>query len=156
MLPGPICYMAKFDLFIICNNAMFIEAYRYQVLAAAADNVDREPGAEGASGKKVQVDWSTNIGEHAQHIEVTRFSRSLSANQQEILVVGERTIFTIKENGGIRLQKRLCEYGISTAVCYKLPPEAPDAPPMHNLLLGTTSGHIMVYKEMQLCWCARL
>jgi len=156
LMPGPICYMAKTDSFVICNNAMCIEAYRYQVLAAAADNVDREPGAAETSGKKVQVDWSTNIGEHAQHIEVSRFSRSLSASQQELLVIGEFTLFTIKENGGIRLQKRLCEYTILCALCYKLPQESPEAPALHNLLVGTSSGHLMVFHEMQLVWCARL
>mmetsp|Transcript_66862 Transcript_66862/g.186862 ORF Transcript_66862/g.186862 Transcript_66862/m.186862 type:complete len:862 (-) Transcript_66862:169-2754(-) len=156
LTPGPLCYMAKFDLFLVCSNSMCVEAYRYQVLAAAADNVDQAPGQEGASGKKVQVDWATNIGEHAQHIEVARFSRSLSANQQEILVVGEHTIFTIKENGGIRLQKRLAEYKISAALCYKLPPESPEAPPFCNILLSTHQGHLMIFKEMQLVWCARL
>mmetsp|Transcript_49656 Transcript_49656/g.142028 ORF Transcript_49656/g.142028 Transcript_49656/m.142028 type:complete len:870 (+) Transcript_49656:124-2733(+) len=157
LVPGPLCYMAKIDSFIICNDAMCIEAYRYQVLAAAADNVDKDPNVDGpTSGKKVQVDWSTNIGEHAQAIFVTRFSRSLSASQQEILVVGERTVFTVKENGGIRLQKRLSEYMVGTAACYKLPPETPDLPPMHNLLLGTHTGHLMVFKETQLTWCARL
>lgn len=156
LMPGPICYMAKTDSFIVCNNAMCVEAYRYQVLAAAAENVDQEPGREGTSGKKVQVDWSTNIGEHAQSIEVTRFSRNLSASQQDILVVGERTVFTVKENGGIRLQKRTCEYAISAGLSYKLPAESQDTPPMHNLILGTHGGHLMVFKEMQLVWCARL
>merc|ERR1740138_515313 len=127
LLPGPIAYMAKIDSFIICSDAMSIEAYRYNVLASAADNVDQDPGREGASGKKVQVDWSTNIGEHAQHIEVTRYSRALPASQQEILVVGEHTVFTIKENGGIRLQKRISEYSITSAITYKLPPETPEA-----------------------------
>mmetsp|Transcript_91337 Transcript_91337/g.263614 ORF Transcript_91337/g.263614 Transcript_91337/m.263614 type:complete len:862 (+) Transcript_91337:104-2689(+) len=156
LLPGPICYMAKFDLFLVCSNSMCLEAYRYQVLAAAADNVDQAPGQEAASGKKVQVDWSTNLGEHAQHIEVNRFSRSLPATQQEILVVGEHTVFTVKESGGIRLQKRLAEYKISAALCYKLPPETAEAPPFCNLLLSTHQGHLMVFKEMQLVWCARL
>lgn len=156
LVPGPVCYMPKIDSFVVCSNAMCVEAYRYQVLAAAAENVDQDPGREGASGKKVQVDWSTNIGEHAQHISVTRFSRSLSASQQEILVVGEHTVFTIKENGGIRLQKRLCEYGVGSAVTYKLPQESPEAPPMSNLLLSTQAGHLMIFKEMQLVWCARL
>jgi Bardet-Biedl syndrome 9 protein len=156
LVPGPLCYMPKIDSFIICSNSMCIEAYRYNVLASAADNVDQEPGREGTSGKKVQVDWSTNIGEHAQHIEVTRFSRTLPTSQQEILVVGEHSVFTIKENGGIRLQKRLCEYNISSATGYPLPPETPEAPIMHNVLLGTHTGHLMVFKEMQLVWCARL
>jgi len=155
LVPGPICYMPKFDLFLICSNSMAIEAYRYQVLAAAADNVDVEANREGP-GKKVQVDWSTNIGEHAIHIQVARFSRSLPPNQQEILVVGERTVFTVKENGGIRLQKRFSEYQISAALCYKLPAEASDAPPFHNLLLCTHRGHLMVLREMQLVWCARI
>lgn len=156
LVPGPLCYMARTDSFITCNNSMCIEAYRYQVLAAAADNVDQDPNREGSSGKKVQVDWSTNIGEHASHIEVSRISRALSASQQEILVIGERSMFTIKENGGIRLQKRLCEYTINCAMSYKMPSETPDAPPMHNLLIGTNTGHLMIFREMQLVWCARL
>jgi len=156
LLPGPICYMAKTDSFIICSDSMCIEAYKYTGLAAAADNVDQEPGREVTTGKKVQVDWSTNIGEHAQYIEVARFSRSLSASQGELLVVGERTIFTVLENGGIRLQKRVSECTISTALTYKLPPENPDAPPVHNLILGTHLGHLLIFREMQLIWNARL
>lgn len=158
LVPGPICYMAKTDSFIICSNSMFIEAYRYQVLANAADNVDQDPAREGAPGKKVQVDWSTNIGEHAMHIEVSRFSRSLSAAQLELVVIGEHTIFSIKENGGIRLQKRITDYNMSCALTYALPPDNqdPQALPFCNLLLGSSSGHLMVFKEMQLVWCARL
>eukprot|EP00439_Symbiodinium_sp_Y106_P064187 s2827_g10.t1 len=155
LVPGPICYVPKIDSFVICTDAMCIEAYRYQVLAAAADNVDQSAG-DGAPGKKVQVDWSTNIGEHARSIEVVRFSRSLSANQQEILVVGEQTIYTLKDCGGIRLQKRLAEYGITASLAYKMPPESPDASANHNLILGTSTGHCLVLKEMQLVWCARL
>lgn len=160
LVPGPLCYMPKIDSFVVCSSAMFIEAYRYQVLAAAADNVESGTaiGSAGpaASGKKVQVDWSTNIGEHARHIEMTRFSRSLSATQQEIMVVGEHSIFTIKENGGIRLQKRLCEYNFVAAISYKLPAEGNDQPPFHNLILATQTGHMLVLKETQLVWCARL
>lgn len=155
LVPGPICYVPKIDSFVICTNAMCIEAYRYQVLAAAADNVDQLPG-EGGSGKKVQVDWSTNIGEHARSIEVVRFTRSLSASQQEILVVGEQTVFTLKDSGGIRLQKRLAEYGITASIAYKMPAESPDALANHNLILGTNTGHLLILKEMQLVWCARL
>eukprot|EP00419_Tripos_fusus_P062410 CAMPEP_0172920554 /NCGR_PEP_ID=MMETSP1075-20121228/204314_1 /TAXON_ID=2916 /ORGANISM="Ceratium fusus, Strain PA161109" /LENGTH=869 /DNA_ID=CAMNT_0013780599 /DNA_START=19 /DNA_END=2628 /DNA_ORIENTATION=+ len=156
LVPGPICYMAKIDSFIICGNSMCIEAYRYQVLAAAADNVDQDPTRDSTSGKKVQVDWSTNIGEHAMYLCATRFCRSLASNQMEILAVGEHTLFTVKENGGIRLQKRISEHAISSAVCYRLPPETPDAAPSFNLLVSTHIGHIMIFKEMQLVWCARL
>lgn len=156
MVPGPICYMQSIDAIIVCSSHMCIEAYRYHMLAAAADNVDLEPGREAASGKKVQVDWSVNIGEHATHLEVTRFSRSLPPGQQEILVVGEFTLFTVKENGSINFQKRMCEYSISAALTYRLPADSPDAPPTHNLLLATHTGQLMIYRETQLIWCARL
>jgi len=156
LMPGPLVYMPKTDSFIICGSTMCIEAYRYQVLAAAAENVDQEPGRDSGSGKKVQVDWSTNIGEHARHIEVTRFSLSLSASQQEILVLGEHSLFTIKENGGIRLQKRLCEYNIGCALTYKLMPETADVAPMHNLIVATRTGHLMIFHAMQLVWSARI
>eukprot|EP00746_Dinoflagellata_sp_MGD_P022428 gnl/MRDRNA2_/MRDRNA2_152475_c0_seq1.p1 gnl/MRDRNA2_/MRDRNA2_152475_c0~~gnl/MRDRNA2_/MRDRNA2_152475_c0_seq1.p1 ORF type:complete len:868 (-),score=140.42 gnl/MRDRNA2_/MRDRNA2_152475_c0_seq1:11-2614(-) len=153
LVPGCLCYMAKTDSFITCNSQMVIESYRYQVLAAAAENVDQDQNA--VTGKKVQVDWSTNIGEHAALIEVTRFGRQLAGNQEEILVVGERTLFCLKEKGGIRMQKRM-EYNIACACTYPLLPESPDAPPSCNLLIGTQSGHIMIYRDVQLIWCARL
>jgi len=156
LVPGPICYMAKTDSFLVCSSEMNVEAYRYKVLAAAAENVDQDPGAEGNSGKKVQVDWSTNIGEHARSIEVCRLSKSLSASQQEILVVGEFSIFTIKENGGVRMQKRISEYRVKSALSYRLMPESADAQPLHHVLVGTDTGHLMIYREAQLIWCARL
>lgn len=70
--------------------------------------------------------------------------------------MGENTLFTIKEIGGIRLQKRLSEYPLSCVHCYRLPPEKPDVPPLDNVLIGTFSGHLLVLREMQLVWCARL
>eukprot|EP00913_Durusdinium_trenchii_P004632 g4301.t1 len=153
LVPGPICYVPKIDSFVICTNAMCIEAYRYQALKLCFG------------------------------IEVVRFTRSLSASQQEILVVGEQTVFTLKEillvsddttvsmglrgrlfehshlrqdSGGIRLQKRLAEYGITASIAYKMPAESPDALANHNLILGTNTGHLLILKEMQLVWCARL
>jgi Bardet-Biedl syndrome 9 protein len=53
LLPGPICYLARTDSIIICSNTLCIESYKYSVLAAAADNVDRDAAGEtGKSGKK--------------------------------------------------------------------------------------------------------
>jgi len=46
----------KDGLLIIFSDSMCIEAYKYTGLAAAADNVDQEPGREVTTGKKVQVD----------------------------------------------------------------------------------------------------
>mmetsp|Transcript_36785 Transcript_36785/g.88469 ORF Transcript_36785/g.88469 Transcript_36785/m.88469 type:complete len:861 (+) Transcript_36785:50-2632(+) len=156
LIPGPLCYFAKTDTFLTCNSQMQIEAYRYSVLAAAQDNVDQDAAASVTSGKKVQVDWTTNIGEHARYIEVTRFGRSLTSHQEEILVIGEQTLFCLKEKGSIRTQKRIGEYVVTAALTYPVPPAPTDSAQFHNLLIGTQSGHLMVFRDVQLAWCARL
>merc|ERR1719456_560629 len=102
---------------------MFVEAYRYSVLAAAAENVDQEqPASANAPGKKVQTDWSTNIGEPARHIEITRGGGpgAGSSSSEEVLVVGEHTLFWLKEKGTIRMLRRM-EHQITCATCYPVP-----------------------------------
>lgn len=53
------------------------------------------------------MEWSVNVGEQILDIFVGRFSRSLSVGQFDVIALGEHSIFCIKENGTIRLQKRL-------------------------------------------------
>ena len=62
-------------------------------------------------GKKVQVDWSTNLGEHAQYIFNARVMRSLSSDgASEIVIVGERHLsFLHEETGEFKMQKRIEE-----------------------------------------------
>jgi len=152
LLPGPITYCSKLDLFLVGSCDMTLDAYRYTVLAAAADNTIEQLGAQGlqqeVAGKKVQVDWSFNLGEHAHRIEVAK-SKSMAPNPWEIIVIGEYSIFYIKESGGLYLQKRHMEE-IATSRAYAREDDST------NLILVTRTNHLLVYREMQLIWCARL
>jgi Bardet-Biedl syndrome 9 protein len=103
------------------------------------------------------VDWSTNLGEHARQILVMRFSRALPPNKAEIVVIGEQSIFCLKENGAIKTMKRVGEQ-MQCAVAFPVLGVGGDQPneQAENLMVGTMSGHLQVYKETQLIWCARL
>jgi hypothetical protein len=68
--------------------------------AEAHDDGEGEAAAEEEAGKKVQIDWSVNIGEHA--LEIVH----CPSNPGTIVVVGERTVFWLAENGTITGSKR--------------------------------------------------
>ena len=102
LVPGPLCYMQGPDSIVTCSASCKVEAYRYITLAAATvkgkseahDDHDADEDGE-AAGKRVQVDWSTNIGEHALEIKYC------NSTPRSIVVLGERTIFWLSENGTI-------------------------------------------------------
>lgn len=73
---------------------------------------------ENTNGKKVKANWTVNVGEEVYDILVGRYSQYLSAGQSEILVIGERTLFSIKENGELMTQMRF-DYFPSAVDLYK-------------------------------------
>lgn len=153
LVPGPFCYVPKIDSFVTVNASMTVECYKYQVLASASENKIDNKDAHGLnSTKKVHVDWSLNIGEHVVDMFVARFSHTLSATQGDIVVVGEHTLFTVKEQGTIRMQKRL-DYNPSFACVYDDGTEGGNG--FQNMLVGTYQNSIMVYKDSRLAWAAR-
>ncbi|CAD7957625.1 unnamed protein product [Amoebophrya sp. A120] len=207
--PNPLLYIPKTDSFVTADSCMYIHAYRYSVLAAAADNVavyggssagpsnpgdafgqttfggssssTAGAGAAGGStnstsvggGKKVQVDWSVNLGEHAEHLFFARMLRSNTGpNPESIVVVGERHLYYLKADGETQLTKRL-DYEVSCATVYPTPGAAGSAGTLgssgfstaantdssgtlYNLMLGTHSGHLLIFRETQIIWCAQL
>jgi len=182
LLPGPLAYIAKIDSFVTCNSSMDVECYKYHVLGSShgaekkldepeadlsggnpvaaammAGDASVNPGAA-AGAKRMQPDWKINLGEHVHSLFVARYSRSLAASQVDILVLGEHTLFTLKENGTIRLQKRL-DYDPSACVAYNSSPEEPGDKDVgganQNLIITTHQSSAMVYKDMQLIWAAR-
>jgi len=74
---------------------------------------------ENSSGKKVKATWSVNVGEEVYDILVGRYSQYLSAGQNEIIVIGEHTLFSIKENGDLATQMRY-DYYPSAVELYKV------------------------------------
>ena len=189
LIPSPICYLSKTDSFIIQNSVFEIECYKYQVLSAASGNTSanvnsiseegpkpsfsvdgdvlgdksslsiNSSGGLTAGGKRLQVDWSISLGESAIDIQIARFSRSLAASQVDILVLGEHTLFTIKEGGTIRIQKRL-DYNPSCCVAFNIEPEnnrnsLSTDQICQQLLIGTHEEFLMLYRDTQLVWASK-
>jgi Bardet-Biedl syndrome 9 protein len=146
LLPGPLIYNKNTDSFITFNSCQELESYKYQILASSSNEKSIDSG-----GKRIQAEWSINIGEEVHDIKIARYSQSLSASQNEIIVIGDRTLFTIKESGKITSQKRL-DYFPSAFCVYTQSMEKAVA--RHNLIIGTHNKTLMIYKDPKLVWSA--
>lgn len=98
--------------------------YTLSCQALAASQEDREDGKnEGISAARgLQAYWSCQLGEPALDVFVAKFSRALGPGCVDIVVVGEHTLFTLREQGTVRLQKLLgyqpacaCKYVVVAA-----------------------------------------
>lgn len=165
LIPGPLSYVASSDSLVTCTASFELESYRYRALAAASG--EKTITAQGSSGlqpsasKKVQSDWRLVLGEAAVAITVGRISRSTEAGQEssdDIIVLGEHTIFCVSARGQLVMQRRL-EY--HPACCTAYPSSAIRQPtgqqggPLENLLVSTHTRALLVYKEGLLVWAAK-
>ncbi|XP_032228416.1 protein PTHB1 isoform X2 [Nematostella vectensis] len=147
LLPGPVGYIGKTDSFLVCTTARQVESYKYQTLAVATDANNKEDiGNKKISGKKLTVDWTTNIGECALDIKVF----STSSSPTSILVLGERSLFCMKEDGTIRFMKKF-EYNPSAFIPYDSVKEG-----VINTLIATHTKSLLVYQDVTLTWAAQL
>jgi len=154
LLPGPLCYAQKIDSFVTCNSSFEVECYKYQVLASSSADKTAEGEESGLTQqKRVQVDWSFVLGERVVDIRVARFSRSLTAGQIDILVLGERTLYALSEIGQPRLQIRL-EYA-PTAITTFQHVDDDGQGAIHSAVISSNTGALMVYRDMQLLWAAK-
>ena len=136
LLPGPLCYVPSVDAFVTGTSDLRVESYRYQVLVAATDERkkagvgDTRDAVHGAGGdgadkattvaasRKLQCDWSVHLGEPALHVAYAKLSHKLERAQFDVIVVGEHTLFFLKDQQGtIRMQKRL-EFNVCALCTY--------------------------------------
>ena len=69
------------------------------------------------------------------------------------VIVGERSLFALKNQGTPRLQKRL-DFSPSCATCYQS--IAVDAGgTKHNLIIGTHQKSLMIFRDTELIWAAQ-
>eukprot|EP00644_Phytophthora_capsici_P003285 jgi/Phyca11/561739/estExt2_Genewise1.C_PHYCAscaffold_70739 len=164
-LPGAICYAANMDAVIAATSDLQLECYRYQVLASASMKTKRsaldEDGKEdrqNAASASIHCDWKINIGETIIDIRVTRTSYQESATSFDILVLGEFTLFGIKPQGEVYLQKRLGFHPSAFSVFrrYATPTERglPSSAGMENLLVASHTKVWSVFKDKTLIWSA--
>ncbi|XP_031552881.1 protein PTHB1-like [Actinia tenebrosa] len=147
LLPGPLAYVAKTDSFALCTSSRTVDSYKYQTLAVATDANNKEDiGNKKLSGKKLTVDWSTNIGENTIDMQVF----GSQTTPLSIVVLGERSLFCLKDDGTIRFMKKL-EFNPSSFVAYESVKEG-----SVSMLVGTHTKSLLVYQDVTLSWAAQL
>jgi len=149
LVPGHLCYNAKSDGFLTNTSTFEIEFYRYSTFAMSSASEQKD--TKEAQGRRLSPDWSINLGEVTVDIRVAKVTRSLSQNQVDIIVLGERTLYFLKENGELRYQKRLDFF--PTYLC---PYVSRQEGKFCNLLVGAHSGTMLVYDDTHLVWAAKL
>lgn len=165
-LPGAICYASGMDAVIAATSDLQLECYRYQVLASASlkkkrsalDEDSKEDKQHDAASALVHCDWKINIGEVIVDIRVARASYQESASSFDILVLGEFTLFGIKPQGEVYLQKRL-GFHPSAFIPFRrwaAPTErgTPGTTALDNLLVASHSKLWSVFKDKTLIWSA--
>jgi len=147
LLPGPVCFVASSASIVTCSASCHIEAYKYLTLASAANtgkvSAEDRKAADSKAGKKVGSDWALSIGETAVDI------RFVPAASPTILVLGERSLFWIKDNGELYATKRL-EMDPACFLPYRHDGENID------VLVGTHTKQLVVLRNTQVMWSALL
>uniref|UniRef100_A0A7S2WDC7 PTHB1 N-terminal domain-containing protein n=1 Tax=Rhizochromulina marina TaxID=1034831 RepID=A0A7S2WDC7_9STRA len=142
-------------------------AYKYHTLAMAAGDdgtADEAAGKAGAGdggvgitvGKKAQPYWVRKIGETVLDMRVGRVVGP--DGDSGILVLGERTMFTLRFSGVVVHQKRFSEDNpVSLGLYAPQPSSGPGGrPPKQNLLVGTLQKQLLVYQGWSLVWSAAM
>ncbi|KAJ8675661.1 hypothetical protein QAD02_011447 [Eretmocerus hayati] len=144
LLPEPIVYVTRNDLFVTHGSDWCIQCYRYQSIA----EVGRREDAEGAeSSKTIAPDWSYNIGEPIIGIHAV----VLSSFEIGMVVLGERTLFCLGDAcTSIKTSKRL-EY---SSLCFLTYVIEPDGKLM--VLVVADTNTLMIYEGTTLRWSAQL
>ena len=127
--------------------------------ASSAINVASDAGSRrdvpGANARSVREDWKVVLGELALDIQVGRVlsgtssSSAAGAAGEDIVVLCESTLFVLNDYGRIKQQRRL-EY---MPVCMHLYTTG-DAG-MKNILVGSSTGVVLVYRNLDLVWSAK-
>uniref|UniRef100_A0A3Q2NWS0 Bardet-Biedl syndrome 9 n=1 Tax=Fundulus heteroclitus TaxID=8078 RepID=A0A3Q2NWS0_FUNHE len=148
LLPGPLAYNPRTDSFLTVSSARQLESYKYETLAVATDAESRQDSdfLPKTGGKRLTPDWTFVLGEQALDISVPSFSHSSSS----ILVLGERNLFCLRDNGQIRFMKKL-EFNPSCFLPYASVKDGTT-----NLLLGNHNNMLLVYQDVTLKWAAQL
>ena len=145
LIPGHLLYLPGRDVFLTNSSTNMLHCYRYSTFANSTGSETKDEGKE---GRKLQPDWSFNLGEDVMDMTICRVSRGLSSREREIAVLCERTLFVLKEDGTLRFNRRLDVAG-ATITAYALPDGRTD-----NLLIGTHHKTVMVYSDKALLWAA--
>ncbi|XP_018340743.1 PREDICTED: protein PTHB1 [Trachymyrmex septentrionalis] len=141
LLPEPIVYVSRNDIFVTPSSSWILECYRYKSMAEFGSK-DRSE-----ESKNLEPDWSYNIGEAVLDIDAV----TLSSFEVGILILGEKSLYCLKDNCvTLKYSKRL-EY---KALCFQPYVIEPDGKLMVLVIADTNT--LMIYEGTTLRWSAQL
>ena len=150
LVPGPICYVPQpLDAIVTVNSQMECEAFKFSTLASSSSGIATSEDKD-KQAKRARAEWTVNLGESAIAIAVARHSPEVRAPNVDIVVLGERTLFWLKDSGGIQTSKILDQPPL--CLCAYAAAGGRD-----HLLVGMASGQVHVLGgNLQLLWAASL
>ncbi|XP_066154098.1 protein PTHB1 [Euwallacea fornicatus] len=141
LLPGPLCYVTRTDSFVVVNCDWSVATYRYKILSEAADESIDPIYAK----PKIFCEWEFNLGESVLDIKVIN---DIINKEARIVVLGEKNVFCITENGRLKFMNRL-GYSPICIDAYILDPG------LFTLVVAET-GMLLVYENTTLKWSAHM
>lgn len=150
------------------NRFSIARNFRYQALAissgvdhgASANNDVRRKGGEAdaslstsQSSKRVLPEWAFNLGECALGIQTSQRVRNAS---QTILVLGERNLFALNDNGQLMFMSKF-EYSPSSFLIYNNETKSDaQADPTVRYIIGTHSHTLFIVQDAHIRWAAHI
>ncbi|KAK2576721.1 hypothetical protein KPH14_005377 [Odynerus spinipes] len=146
LLPEPIVYISRNDVFVTSNSSWILECYRYQNMAEFGRN-QKQDETKSDAVKNLEPEWSYNIGEAVVDIGAV----TLSSFEIGIVVLGEKNLYCFKDTGAsLKYTKRL-DY---KALCFHAYVIEPDGKLMVLVIADTST--LMIYEGTTLKWSAQL
>ncbi|OWR45224.1 parathyroid hormone-responsive B1 [Danaus plexippus plexippus] len=143
IIPGPICYVANSDQFVICKSTWVFEIYSYQQLSEFSELSFNQ-------NNKHIPQWAYNAGEEILSVQVIRSSSNFSS----ILMLGERHLYCFQDNGLMKYMIRfdympVCFFAYLIGWYYE---------PSSRLLVMVTSENskLNIYEDTKLLWSCDL
>ena len=148
LLPGAMAYFSNSDSFVLSTSLWTIDSYRYQVLAIANtdDNDSQQSNNTNIKGRKVTPDWTLSLGESIIDMKVVSLEKSVSY----LIVLGERNLFAIKENGSIWFMKKF-DFNASCLTAY-----ANDTKDSVISVVATHVSTLIIYCNDRAMWATQL
>jgi len=147
LCPGAFRYVPCKDAFVVASSTFEIECYRFSNLASSTASETKE----GTQGRKLTPDWHFNIGEDAIDIVVTSITPGLGKGECDIVVIGEHTIFCLRDDGEMRWNRRV-DYFPSCIHAYH---PAGKSKKSAHILVGTHGRSLVVMNNDSVLWSAR-
>lgn len=164
LLPGPMTYLPRIDAFVIASYACRLECIRYQVMLSSLQDDPYESKQDAkvqpsesqvTSVRSAMVEWTVNLGENCRQIQKGCFlSRNDRNTVDDMLVLTDRSVFLLKENGVVLQQLRL-EKDPNCIQGYRLS-RGSNKIQLSNFLIAYNDGTIQIYHEMSLIWATMI